>query len=549
MNFIQTLYFDKSINPLSYRFGWPEPEFHLMSWALSSLLMNTVYDKLDLYCNSGPADLLIDKLELPYNKVDITTHEDFILPDKSLWALPKIVTYSLQSEPFIHLDGDVFLFSKLPDCLLASRLVSQNLEEASQYHLAAKKQIEESLKYLPCCMRNDFKLSKPLKTLNAGIIGGNDIDFIHQFSEIALRLVYDNIEDLNKINTDAFNVFFEQHLFYSLAKEKNIEVAVLFEDLVENNNYIGLGDFHEAPFKRNYLHLLGNYKRDEFTCIQMASRLRALYPEYFYRILSLFKKNNSEHILSIYADKEFSSVNEYLAFNKKAKLTYSQWIKNKDEKEVGVIKAINVSLFSEVSTINQFIQEIDYSGLTYTKQEVNKDFDLFIQQMQSNLESLSQNYSRDYLYGRDLSAEDWFSFLFSDEKQVHEKLVIACGEIFVLKSAYDWAGLINKWKRKGARYYENLELEKGEYYSIVVAEFFDNSFSIYDLDDMEKIILEKLSKPLSINELIGEMKEYVDEEVVNDYFEKYIDLIIVFVKQLVLKKAIRPSVIDNSTIG
>jgi len=545
MNFIQTLYCDKSIDPLSHRFGWPTAEFHLMSWALSSLLLNRVYHRVDLYCNSGSADLLIDKIGLPYNSIYTTAHDKFFLPEKNVWALPKILTYSLQSEPFIHLDGDVFIFNKLPDWLVKSKLISQNVEEASEYHIIARKQIEQLLNHLPCCMKNDFLCPGSLKTLNTGIIGGSDLNFIHQFSEMAFRLVYDNIENLSKINTDAFNLFFEQHLFYSLAKEKGIAVALLFEELVTNNDYKGLGDFHESPFNKSYLHLLGNYKRDEFTCMQMASRLRALYPEYFYRILSLFKKNNSRHILSIYAEKEFNSVEEYMEFNKKAKLFYSQWKNNGLKKKNVVPASIAVSQLSEISAISHFIKENDFSSFSYTEQEVNEDFVLFTENIQYSLCSLFSKYSPDYLYGRDLKAEEWFSFLFSDEKQVQQKLVITCKETCVLKSVYDWARLINKWKRKGARYYENLELGKGEYYSVVVPEFFGDKFSIYDLDEMENLILDKLSIPLSIKELVSEMREYVDEEVLNEHFGEYVDLIIVFLKQLVLKKAVRPAAMDT----
>jgi hypothetical protein len=184
MNFIQTRYYDKSIDPLIFHFGWVVPEFHLMSWALSCLLLESVYGKIDSYCNSGPACLLIEKLGLPYNKTYVKRHEDFDLPDNNLWTPRKNITYSMQNEPFIHVDRDVFLVNKLPDYILATRLVSQNLEEASGYHLASTTQIEESLHYLPSCVRKDFNRTQSLKSLNTSIIGGNEYTRYYESLEV-----------------------------------------------------------------------------------------------------------------------------------------------------------------------------------------------------------------------------------------------------------------------------------------------------------------------------------------------------------------------------
>lgn len=35
-----------------------------------------------------------------------------------LWAMAKIESYGLQTEPFLHIDGDVFIFDYLPQELL-----------------------------------------------------------------------------------------------------------------------------------------------------------------------------------------------------------------------------------------------------------------------------------------------------------------------------------------------------------------------------------------------------------------------------------------------
>ena len=127
MNFIQTFYINPDKDPFRDSFGWVAPEYHLMGWTLSCLLLHKIYGKVALYDNSPAARLLIDTLQLPYSDVQVT-HDKLTLPHPDLWALPKIYTCSLQEEPFLHIDGDVFLFKPFDDGLLEGALIAQNIE-------------------------------------------------------------------------------------------------------------------------------------------------------------------------------------------------------------------------------------------------------------------------------------------------------------------------------------------------------------------------------------------------------------------------------------
>ena len=46
-------------------------------------------------------------------KLDLQELHDNNVPS-SLWAYPKILAYSKETEPFLHIDNDVFLWEKLP---------------------------------------------------------------------------------------------------------------------------------------------------------------------------------------------------------------------------------------------------------------------------------------------------------------------------------------------------------------------------------------------------------------------------------------------------
>ncbi len=540
MNFIQTLYIDKFRHPLENSYGWAAPEYHLMGWALSCLQLNKIYGHVELYTNSYATELLINTLGLPYSKVH-TTHDDFYIVNENLWALYKILTYSLQDEPFLHVDGDVFLFKALPAFLFSGELVAQNMEVATpEVYSNTQNQLVKHFSYFPDCVRTEFANTIPIKAVNAGILGGKNINFIKEYADLAFEYVDRNKQHLSLINTHGFNVFFEQHLFYCLANEKGLPITFLIKELIEDDKYRHLGDFHEVPCKNNYLHLIGEYKRDEYTCKQMAAKLRELYPEYYYRIMSLCKTESAPHTISMYARKEFTEIKDYKQFNKKAKETYSNSVC------VEIPKIANNGDSTTIHSSKIFILELLTNCLREmpslsdaTKGEAQKDLKKFSRDVREVLRR-NKEIQYDYLYGRDLVSVTWFCELFGNDSEIPNKMIAKCNEVEIIKSMFDWGGLINKITRVGIEYYEALELEPGEFYNLVVPELFTDGCSIEDLDEMEKIILEHLSEPSSIKELFESMQMYVEDDIIKNHLDEFEHLIIVMLKQLVQKKAIRP---------
>lgn len=76
-----------------------------------------------------------------------------------------------------------------------------------------------------------------------------------------------------------------------------------------------------------YLHLLGSYKRNDFVCKQMANRLRQDYPEYYYRIIELFKKNKVPLIKDYY---DLENTSEKIDFAGMALKSIDDWDPVKD---------------------------------------------------------------------------------------------------------------------------------------------------------------------------------------------------------------------------
>jgi len=93
-------------------FGWYSNKYHWISWILSSNQLSKHHSNLELYTDTFGYEILIKKLDLPYTKVYVVLDE-LNSYNPNLWAISKIKTYELQTEPFLHVDGDVFVWDSL----------------------------------------------------------------------------------------------------------------------------------------------------------------------------------------------------------------------------------------------------------------------------------------------------------------------------------------------------------------------------------------------------------------------------------------------------
>ncbi|WP_172283447.1 DUF6734 family protein [Chryseobacterium sp. LAM-KRS1] len=266
-------------------FGWASPKFHTLSWILSCVQLSKFYD-VELYTDNEGYEFLINKLNLPYKKVHIVLDELNSF-HKDFWALPKIKTYSLQQGPFLHVDGDVFIWGKFPDDLLKSGVISQNLEITTDYYRTMWKRIQPHLYFVPeeiegyVTHQNNF-------ACNMGIFGGNDSNFLQKYAAKSFEFAEKNKSLPKYVHAGNFNIFFEQVLLFEMLMRDQKESNYLFNETSFDNNYEGFGSFDEVPLKRKYLHLLGDYKRSKEVCKQMESYVLMHYPEYFKKIIDLF---------------------------------------------------------------------------------------------------------------------------------------------------------------------------------------------------------------------------------------------------------------------
>lgn len=330
-------------------FGWFSPEHHIMAWTYSCLKLREFYSDVRLYTDTHGANILINTLDLPYSTYHV--EYDNLKYNPSLWALPKILTYKKQLAPFIHVDGDVFIFEKFNEKLEKADLVAQNLEVSTDYYKNLFSPIIKKITYAPDFFEDNL-FSKYPKSYNAGILGGSDIELLQRYVWEAIKFI-----DLNHScqSNGNLNMIFEQLMFYSIAKTHNAEAQCYFDKIYNDNGYDSnvFGDFLSIP-KVKYLHLIGALKRNEFIVNQLSRRLFKEYPEYFEKVISLFKQ--SSHIYFLHQKKRGVQNN-----NKKAKgkmnfyrtkalinRLYPENIVKSDQSVVLFVKAKNNRVLNEV---------------------------------------------------------------------------------------------------------------------------------------------------------------------------------------------------------
>jgi hypothetical protein len=197
-----------------------------------------------------------------------------------MWAMPKIFTYSLQTEPFIHADGDVFIWKKFDDAVESAALVAQHEESSFKYYKEALGILHAQHPVLPTALENIN--TSELRSLNAGVIGGNDLGFISEFCRQAFAFYNNNRSVFAGADAGKLNVVIEQLLFYRLAKAEGKPIHYLMESVHED--FSDLMQFNLVPRYQSYIHLVGSAKKNHFACNMIDRHLQYEFPDYYQQL-------------------------------------------------------------------------------------------------------------------------------------------------------------------------------------------------------------------------------------------------------------------------
>jgi hypothetical protein len=271
--------------------GWWDKKYNYFSWALSCLQLRKYYDRVELVTDQHGYELLINKLGLPYTTTQVKLDElDHYNP--GLWAIGKLYAYGLQKEPFIHVDSDVYIWEQLGAGATLPPLLCQcpeSTDNNSAFYQGIYKEMLQYFKFIPELFKDSISRNGRIRAINAGIIGGADIDFFTEFVDRALHFVNSNEGCFDLVNVSKSNIVFEQFLFHALAESKNKSINYLSEEEpIFNHRSV---DFTGVPSNNKYIHMCAGNKRITFMLQNLEGRLLLDHPEYYFRIMRLMKEN------------------------------------------------------------------------------------------------------------------------------------------------------------------------------------------------------------------------------------------------------------------
>ena len=252
----------------------------------SCLSIQKYYPNLHLVTDDYGITIFKEALELPYVSFSNALNALNDYPEGA-WALGKLYTYQIQTEPFCHIDGDVFLFGPALDSILGAGVFCQSFDHNMQQYSEIHPYVHKHFRKVP----DEFKLeaSAQLKLINAGVIGGNNLDLFQLYTTRAFELVDNNHDKIVDINGGIFNLYYEQFLLSNIISQNNLEVATLYEAADDKN--IDFAAFHTLGHSNQYVHLISHLKMATTYMEQVVVRLQLEFPNYFDRLVA-FQKGN-----------------------------------------------------------------------------------------------------------------------------------------------------------------------------------------------------------------------------------------------------------------
>lgn len=270
--------------------GWLQKKYYYYSWALSCLKFKELYGTIELVTDKEGYELLIKALELPYTSVKV---ELDILNNyhEKLWAIGKLHAYSIQEEPFLHVDGDVFIWEKFGDVIETAPLIAQHQEIDYSHYREAYDDLKKYHDFIPEILIEDYKKYGKIDASNAGIIGGNDLDFFKKYTQEAFNFINKNAEAIvnEKIFGSRFAIMYEQYLFSCMARKNRLKISYFFSNFTPD--YKQLSDFKNKYTDKKYTHIIDIRKKLNTYCFELENVFRAEYPEFYYKIEKALSKS------------------------------------------------------------------------------------------------------------------------------------------------------------------------------------------------------------------------------------------------------------------
>lgn len=219
----------------------------------------------------------------------------------------------------------------------------------------------KNIKERTCTVLSQFLINaisvNSIPSYNAGVIGGNDLEFIKEYCNHAFQFIEKNsLRNPNSKETGVnHNILFEQVLFAALVKEKGRRVTTVLDHSIGDNkySYAEFCDFYRFE-NTDLMHIIGGHKKNHRVCELLERILLNKYPEYYSKIIDLFKDSHKR------IGKKYVSDNSYHDYHTFLEDLSLQWEKI-DNEELLNLEKMSTHYF-------KFIQEKERKKLRYKLQ-------------------------------------------------------------------------------------------------------------------------------------------------------------------------------------
>ena len=251
---------------------WREPHHHLLAWGLSLRLARQHYPDTLLVTDNDGKKLLVDQLGLSFSDVS-TELETLRDVEPGWWALGKLVAYSMQDRPFIHIDTDVFLWKPLPSSVSTAPVFAQ----CPEFHPpldehCGPRDIEQAFARHGLPLPHEWEWSRSqdrhgFREENCGILGGQHVAFLRYYANLGLQLVRDPAHRAawtELPDKAAYNMIVEQFLLSACLDYHRSHPHSPYRGVHARHLFRSWDDaFHpHKTAQAGYTHLLGNAKTD-----------------------------------------------------------------------------------------------------------------------------------------------------------------------------------------------------------------------------------------------------------------------------------------------
>jgi hypothetical protein len=279
---------------------WLSKEHHLFSWALSVMTARRHYRTTVLYTDDAGARLLVDGIGLEFDHVS-TAMNELRDHDPDWWALGKIYAYRSQTEPFVHIDNDVFLWRPLsPDPAIVA-VLAQNPE----YFVPGRSYYQpEVFEHAIGVAENGwlpvewqwYRAGGPVSRADCcGILGGNRVDFIRHYAAQAIRLMEHPVNRslLRGVHDKVgHNILFEQYLLAACIEYHRNNARSPYRDVAISYVFASIDDaFDPGRAERvGFTHLIADAKRNPHLAHRVEARLARDYPAQYRRCIDYLNR-------------------------------------------------------------------------------------------------------------------------------------------------------------------------------------------------------------------------------------------------------------------